>query len=73
MREAADPIQLLETMSVSAFAHTQLRKKMDLSTMRGRLDALTATLLDLFSLVDSKYLLGGKIIWQSFMFHIRVF
>lgn len=34
---------------------------MDLSTMRGRLDALTATLLDLFSLVDSKYLLGGKI------------
>ena len=61
VREDSDPIKLLETMSVSAYAHTQLRKKMDLSTMRGRLDALTATLLDLFSLVDSKYLLGGKI------------
>ena len=46
---------------------------MDLSTMRGRLDALTATLLDLFSLVDSKYLLGGKIAIAIVSVHIRVF
>lgn len=48
-------------MTVSAYAHSQLRRKKDLSTMREKLDGLTATLLDLFSLVDSKYFLGGEI------------
>ena len=57
----ADPKKLLETMSISAYAKSQLRRKNNLSSMRSKLDGLTATLLDLFSLVDSKYLLGGKL------------
>jgi hypothetical protein len=61
LRQDADPLKVLETMTVSSYAHSQLRRKQDLSTIRGTLDGLTATLLDLFSLVDSKYLLGGEI------------
>ena len=63
---------MAESMSISAFTKTKLRNvwpkegvkgelKKDLSSMRSRIHALTLTLLDLFSLVDSKYLLGGKI------------
>jgi hypothetical protein len=56
----ADPKKLLKTMSISAYAQSQLRRKNNVSSMRSKLDGLTSTLLDLFSLVDSKYLLGGK-------------
>lgn len=47
------------TLAVSSFAKHRLRGQTDLSRLLSTLDALTATLLDLFSLVDSKYLLGG--------------
>ena len=55
-----DPEKMLETMAVSALAHSKLRKQKDLTKMRGKLDALTATLLDLFSLVDGKYFIGVR-------------
>ena len=46
-------------LSVSSFARDKLSRGTDLLPLKSTLDALTATLLDLFSLVDSKYLLGG--------------
>lgn len=49
----------INRMAVSSFAIHQLSRGKDLSPLKSTLDALTATLLDLFSLVDSKYLLGG--------------
>eukprot|EP00571_Detonula_confervacea_P016021 CAMPEP_0172307836 /NCGR_PEP_ID=MMETSP1058-20130122/8599_1 /TAXON_ID=83371 /ORGANISM="Detonula confervacea, Strain CCMP 353" /LENGTH=991 /DNA_ID=CAMNT_0013020113 /DNA_START=141 /DNA_END=3113 /DNA_ORIENTATION=- len=59
VNDDADPEKMIETMAVSALSHSKLKRQKDLSRMRGKLDALTATLLDLFSLVDSKYLLGA--------------
>lgn len=58
--EHVDPENMLDSISVSTLARSKLNRKSDLSKLRGNLDALTATLLDLYSLVDSKYLLGGK-------------
>eukprot|EP00986_Skeletonema_menzelii_P013967 scaffold8679_cov154-Skeletonema_menzelii.AAC.10 len=49
----------IQDLSVSSFVRTKLARGKDLSSLKSTLDALTATLLDLFSLVDSKYLLGG--------------
>ena len=49
----------IEDLSVSSFAKKKVARVKDLSPLKSTLDALTATLLDLFSLVDSKYLLGG--------------
>eukprot|EP00986_Skeletonema_menzelii_P009433 scaffold4297_cov152-Skeletonema_menzelii.AAC.12 len=49
----------MQDLSVSSFVRTKLARGKDLSSLKSTLDALTATLLDLFSLVDSKYLLGG--------------
>lgn len=60
IKEHNDPEKLLDSISVSTLARSKLKKKKDLSKFRGNLDALTATLLDLFSLIDSKYFLGGK-------------
>lgn len=51
--------RLIQDLTVSSFARKKLSKDRDLSPLKSPLDALTATLLDLFSLVDSKYLLGG--------------
>ena len=65
--------EMAETMSISAIANERLRDrkggklKSDTSPMKEKLHALTLTLLDLFSLVDSKYLLGGK-----FLFYRRL-
>ena len=60
IREHDDPEKLIDSMSVSTLARSKLKKKKDLSKLRGNLNSLTATLLDLFALVDSKYFLGGK-------------
>ncbi len=49
----------IQAMSVSSFAREKLSQDKDLSPLKSSIDAVTATLLDLFSLVDSKYLLGG--------------
>ena len=46
-------------MATSSFAKERLKNQKDLSRIWGTVDALTATLLDLFSLVDPKYLLGA--------------
>lgn len=54
-----NPDELIESMAVSAIAHSVLRGQKDLTKIKGRLTGLTATLLELFSLVDSKYLLGA--------------
>jgi len=59
VHDDVDPETMLETMAVSALAHSKLRRQKDLTKMRGKLDALTATLLDLFSLVDGKYFIGA--------------
>ena len=56
----ANPEKLVESMAVSEIAKQKLKNQKDLSKFRVKLDSVTATLLDLFSLVDSKYLLGGK-------------
>ena len=45
-------------MATSALARSKLRGRTDLGPMRATLDSVTATLLDLFSLVDVRYLLG---------------
>jgi len=49
----------VEGMAISTYAKSKLRGQKDLSKIKSTLDALSATLLDLFSLVDSKYLLGA--------------
>ncbi|KAL7508779.1 hypothetical protein ACHAXN_005857 [Cyclotella atomus] len=56
----------VEAMATSSFAKERLKNKKDLSNIHGTMDALTATLLDLFSLVDSKYLLGAYYSTLSF-------
>ena len=48
-----------ESIATSKFVKEKLKGQKDLHTLRGTLDALTATLLDLFSLVDSTYLMGA--------------
>mmetsp|Transcript_37486 Transcript_37486/g.68881 ORF Transcript_37486/g.68881 Transcript_37486/m.68881 type:complete len:1018 (+) Transcript_37486:72-3125(+) len=57
--EDVDPTALLDTMAVSAAARNKLNGQKDLTSIRGRLDSVIATILDLFSLVDSEYLLGA--------------
>ncbi|KAL3762976.1 hypothetical protein ACHAWU_001123 [Discostella pseudostelligera] len=59
IREHNDPEQLIESMSVSSLVRSKLKGKKELSKLRENLDSVTATLLDLFSLIDSKYLLGA--------------
>jgi hypothetical protein len=56
----------VETMAKSSIAKQYLKGQKDLSKIHGTMDALTATLLDLFSLVDSKYLLGAYYSTLSF-------
>ena len=56
----------VETMATSSFAKERLKNQKDMSRIHGTMDALTATLLDLFSLVDSKYLLGAYYSTLSF-------
>jgi hypothetical protein len=56
----------VDSMATSGFAKKELRNQKDLSKIWGTMDALTATLLDLFSLVDSKYLLGAYYSTLSF-------
>lgn len=56
----------VETMATSRFAKERLKGQNDLSKIHATMDALTATLLDLFSLVDSKYLLGAYYSTLSF-------
>lgn len=58
IKNDADPEKLLDTMAVSALAKSKIKKQSHLGRMHSTIDAVTATLLDLFSLVDSKYLLG---------------
>ena len=48
----------MAAMATSALARSKLRGRTDLGPMRAALDSVTATLLDLFSLVDARYLLG---------------
>ena len=57
----ANPGTVVDRMAVSGIIRQKLNNQKDLSKVRVKLDSVTATLLDLFSLVDSKYLLGGKI------------
>ena len=45
-------------MAASALAKSKLRGRSDLGALRATLDSVSATLLDLFSLVDATYLLG---------------
>ncbi len=62
VQEDSDPQKLLETMSVSAFTHKRLRGQHQLSPkVLQDIDGLSSTLLDLFSLTDSTYFVGGKI------------
>lgn len=68
INDCADPGKLIDTLAVSAFSRSKLGKQTDLSRLRGNLNALTATLLDLFSLVDSRYLLGVSQL--HFTYHI---
>ena len=49
---------LVDGMAVSALARSKLRGRADLAPLLATLDSVTATLLDLFSLVDARYLLG---------------
>ena len=56
----------VEEMATSSFAKQRLKNEKDLSRIHSTMDALTATLLDLFSLVDSKYLLGAYYSTLSF-------
>lgn len=56
----------MESMAKSSFAKERLKNQKDFSRIHSTMDALTATLLDLFSLVDSKYLLGAYYSTLSF-------
>ena len=59
-KEEVEKGKTLESIfAVSAFAKQKLTRQNDLYRISGALNALSATLLDLFSLVDSKYLLGA--------------
>ena len=58
VREAAAGGAEGAAMATSALARSKLRGRTDLGPMRATLDSVTATLLDLFSLVDARYLLG---------------
>lgn len=49
----------MQGLGVSSFARKKLARSKDVSPLKSTINALTSTLLDLFSLVDSKYLLGG--------------
>jgi hypothetical protein len=60
IREHNDPEQLIDSLSVSSLVRSKLKGKKELSKLRENLDSISATLLDLFSLVDSKYFLGGE-------------
>ena len=58
VREAAAGGSEGAAMATSALARSKLRGRTDLGPIRATLDSVTATLLDLFSLVDARYLLG---------------
>jgi hypothetical protein len=59
IRDEIENGRSIQDLSVSSFAREKLAQGRDLSPLKSSIDAVTATLLDLFSLVDSKYLLGG--------------
>ena len=58
VNDSPNPEEVIKAMSVSKLPQLKMKKPKDLSNFRANLDALTATLLDLFSLVDSKYFIG---------------
>jgi hypothetical protein len=77
VQEDSDPQKLLQTMSVSAFAHKRLQGQHKfLPKVLQDIDGLSSTLLDLFSLIDSTYFVGGKIFYiavmSSFTFALRL-
>ena len=57
-RHGAGDAALVDGMALSALAQSKLRGYVDLAPLRATLDSVTATLLDLFSLVDARCLLG---------------
>jgi len=56
---AASDGSISDSIGVSAWMKGKLRGQTDLKSIWHSLDALSATLLDLFALVDSTYLLGA--------------